>query len=253
MTIPPAFNALLSFGRPWLRAAIVALSLAAAAPALAVDDGTTTLNVTGTAERQVENDRMTVLLNTEARAPEAATAAAAVNRTMESALERARQHAGIEARTLGYSSRALQDSDDRTEIRAWRVQQSLELAARDFDRLSALVGRLQGEDLSVSQIRFSLSPEARKEHREAMIAEAVADLQAQARAMARSIGASHLRILEMERMDGRNNQPRPLMAARAAESSATRPALEAGHSTLSVRVRGRFRALGAATLQVMPR
>ncbi|MBS3801096.1 MAG: hypothetical protein KGY40_08960 [Thioalkalivibrio sp.] len=74
MTTPSVFDAL-SFGRHGLGATLVALSLAGPIPALAVNDVTTTLSLAGTAERQVENDRMTVLLNTRAGSPEAAIAA----------------------------------------------------------------------------------------------------------------------------------------------------------------------------------
>ncbi|WP_018873729.1 SIMPL domain-containing protein [Thioalkalivibrio sp. ALJ16] len=220
-------------------------------PAAAMaSDGSTTLTLTGNSERQVDNDRMTVLMQTEARAPEAAAAAASVNRSMEAALERVTKLETIEARTIGYSTRAIHASDDRSRISAWQVQQSLELTSGDFDRLGELVGTLQQQDLTVSQIRFSLSTEARREHRAAMIEEAMADLKDQARVLAHSLGATHLQTLEVELPDDRYSGPQPIMAMRAMDESASQPALEAGHSTLSLSLRGRLRALGAETLRV---
>lgn len=236
----------------WLVAGLAALVLAFPATAIASDGGTT-LALTGKAERQVANDHMTVLMTTEARAPEAATAAATVNRNMQAALERAGEQEGIDARTIGYSTRAIHDSDDRSRINAWLVQQNLELTGADFDRLTELVGALQQRDLNVSQIRFSLSPEARQEHREAMIEEAMEDLKEQARVIARSLGATHLRTLEVELPDDHYDRPQPMMAMRAMDESASQPSLEAGHSTLTLSVRGRLQALGAETLRVTPR
>lgn len=237
---------------PWMLAGLAALVLALPGAALS-GDGSTTLSLTGKAERQVANDHMTVLMTTEARAPEAAEAAATVNRNMEAALERAAEQDDIEARTIGYSTRAIHDADDRSCINAWQVQQNLELTSSDFDTLTELVGALQQRDLTVSQIRFSLSTEARQEHREAMIEEAMEDLKEQARLIARSLGATHLRTLEVELPDDHYDRPQPMMAMRAMDESASQPSLEAGHSTLNLSVRGRLQALGAETLRVGPR
>ncbi|WP_019583612.1 SIMPL domain-containing protein [Thioalkalivibrio sp. ALE16] len=235
----------------WLVAGLAVLALAIPGAAVG-SDGATTLSLTGKTERQVANDHMTVQIQTEARAPEAATAAATVNRNMETALERAGEHDAVEARTIGYSTRPIYDADDRSRINAWQVQQNLELTSGDFDRLGELVGTLQRHDLTVSQIRFSLSPEAREEHREAMIEEAMDDLKDQARVIARSLGATHLRVLEVDLPDDSYSGPQPMMAMRAMDESASQPALEAGHSTLSLSVRGRLQALGAETLRVGP-
>lgn len=238
--------------RSWLLTGLAALALALPGSAIS-SDGSTTLTLTGKTERQVANDHMTVLMTTEARAPEAAAAAAAVNRNMEAALARAAEHDAVEARTIGYSTRAIHDSDDRSRINAWQVQQNLELTSGDFDGLGELVGNLQQHELTVSQIRFSLSPEARQEHREAMIEEAMEDLKDQARVIARSLGATHLRTLDVELPDEHYDRPQPMMAMRAMDESASQPSLEAGHSTLSLSVRGRLQALGAETLRVTPR
>lgn len=236
----------------WLVVGLAALALAFPASAVA-SDGSTTLTLTGKTERQVANDHMTARMTTEARAPEAAAAAATVNRNMEAALDRAAEQEGIEARTIGYSTRAIHDSEDRSRINAWHVQQTLELTSGDFDRLGELVGTLQQHELTVSQIQFSLSPEARQAHREAMIEEAMEDLKEQARVIARSLGATHLRTLEVELPDDHYGGQQPMMAMRAMDESASQPALEAGHSTLSLSVRGRLQALGAETLRVAPR
>ena len=229
----------------------LALLLSFASPAAA--EGNPVLELAGHAEREVANDRMTVLLQAEARAPDAREAAERVNRRMQQALQRAGEHETVESRTVGYSTRAVHDRDDRAQVVAWQVRQNLELISGDFDSLTELVAALQQDELTVSQIRFSLAPETRRTHRAEMIDEAIEDWKQQARQMARSLGATHLRPSGLELVDDHYDRPQPMTAMRAIDEAATPPALEAGHSTLSVRVRGRAQALGAETLRVGPR
>ncbi|WP_038050840.1 SIMPL domain-containing protein [Thioalkalivibrio sp. ALJ1] len=238
--------------RGWYLAVLASIILALPGIALASNE-TAKLTLTGQAERQVANDEMTVLMTAGARAPEAASAAATVNRNMKAALEQAAKYEVIEARTIGYSTRAIHDPDDRSHIQAWQVEQNLELTSGDFEALTELAGALQQGELTISQIRFSLSREARQAHREDMLETAIADLQAQARVIARSLGSRQLRTEEIELLDDHYDRPQPMMAMRAMDESASQPALEAGHSTLSLRVRGTLQALGAATLDVEPR
>ena len=231
---------------------LILAGAATATPAAAGGDGATVFKLSGTAERQVENDRMIATLVAEARAPEAPDAAAEVNQRMEGALAHLEAFEHIDTRTLDYSTRAIQDRNDRSRITAWQVRQSLELRGGDFDSLTERVGELQQEhELTVSGIRFGVSAEREREARREMIDDAVEDLTDQARAMARSIGASHLRPLEMELTRQRSHGPQPMMAR--SEGVASAPALEAGESTLTIRVDGRMQALGADTLRVTPR
>lgn len=238
--------------RCWPLAALAIIALAFPGMAVANDE-TTQLTLTGQTERQVANDQMTVLMTAGARAPEAASAAATVNRNMEAALAQAADYDSIDARTIGYSTRAIHDPEDRSRIQAWQVEQNLELTSGDFEALTALAGSLQQGELTISQIRFSLSREAREAHREDMIEAAMDDLQAQARVLARSLGATRLRTEEVELLDDHYDRPQPMMAMRAMDESASQPALEAGHSTLSLRVRGTLQALDTETLRIEPR
>ncbi|WP_019623457.1 SIMPL domain-containing protein [Thioalkalivibrio thiocyanoxidans] len=221
-------------------------------PALATADGSTTLTLSGHAEREVENDRMTVQMQAQARAPDARDAAATVNRRMEQALARAEGYDNVEASTRSYTTQAIHDRDEPGQIRAWQVQQTLELTSSGFEDLTELVGALQGDELTVGQIRFSLSREKQQEHREALLEAAMEDWKEQARAIARSLGATHLRPVEVELVDSGYDRPQPMMAMRAMDESASQPALEAGTSTVSVTVRAKVEALGGETLRVDP-
>lgn len=242
-------------GARLLRSGVVVFALLVGGLPLAAPAATdgTTLNLSASAERQVENDRMIAVLAIEIRAPEARDAAAEVNQRMQAALQRVEAHAdALDYRTLDYSTQAIQDRNDRSQIAAWRVQQSLELESSDFDRLTDLVGILQDDGLAVRQIRFSVAPETREMHREDLINQAMDTWKERARVMARALGASHLRPLEMELIDDRYSGPQP-MALRAMTEAAPAPALEAGHSTLSVTVRGQAQAIGTETLRIHSR
>src|SRR5690554_3214856 len=98
--------------RTLLIAGLVALA-AWTLPGLLQADTTTTLELSGHAEREVENDRMTVRMQAEARAPQAAEAAAAVNRKMAQALEQAEQQTAVDSRTLDYTTQPIHDREDR--------------------------------------------------------------------------------------------------------------------------------------------
>lgn len=222
-------------------------------PALATAGGNTTLTLSGHAERQVENDRMTVQMQAQARAPDARDAAATVNRRMEQALARAEDYDAVEASTRSYTTQGIHDRDKPGQITAWQVQQTLELVSSEFDSLTELVGALQGDELTVGQIRFSLSREKQQEYRKTLLDTAMDDWQEQARAIARSLGATHLRPVEVELVDSGYDRPQPMMAMRAMDESASQPALEAGTSTVSVSVRAKVEALGGETLRVDPR
>ena len=230
------------------------LALCAFAPAASADDGATLLLATARAEREVENDLMTMHLKAERRETEVAKATAAVNRLMRDGLERAGRAPSIEARSLGYSTSPVYDRDrSRTEPVAWQVEQGLELKGRDFDQLTEMAAELQGLGLAITQIRFSISPETRAAHQQDLMLEAIRSWQRTAQEMGAAIGASHIFPKELQLADDGFPTPRPMPAMRAMDEAASAPALEAGRSTLRVTVSGEARAYGAATLRTLER
>lgn len=218
------------------------------------DDGSTQLTLSAHAERQVDNDLMTVHLSVERRAPEVAQATQEVNRLMRHALDRVEQLPAIEARSLSYTTSPVYDRDrSQVETVAWQVRQVLELKGFEFDLLTQTVAELQESGMAVSQIQFSVSPEARARHRKELLAEAIQEWQQSAQAMGAALGASHILPKQLTLQDDGVPGPRPMLAMSRMDDMAAAPALEAGRSLLRVSVTGDLRAFGADTLRTTDR
>jgi predicted secreted protein len=229
---------------------LFAILLLALAVAVHADDGATTLNITAHAEREVDNDLMTVHLSVERRAAEVGQAVAEVNRLMRAALERASAEPSVDARSLSYSTSPVYDRDrTRVEPVSWQVTQVLELKGKDFEALTRLTGEMQKNGLAISQLFFSVSREARAVYQQELLAEAVGHWQRVAKDMAAAIGASHVFPKDLTLHDDGFPGPRPMLAMRMMDEMAASPALEAGQSALRVTVSGQARAYGAPTLQ----
>lgn len=228
----------------------------AAAPPGPAEDRSTLLKLTAHAQTEVQNDLMTVHLNIERRAEDATEAAADVNRLMRETLDRVAEVPEIDARSISYSTAPIYDrngarertdpwaAQDRIQPVAWQVTQVLELKGQDFDRLTTLTGELQDRGLAITQIRFSLSPEIQRLHREALVTEAIERWQRTARDMGTALGASYLLPEELTLHDDGAPGPRPMFASARHQDAVPAPALEAGQSTLRVTVSGHARAYG---------
>lgn len=214
------------------------------------DDDATLLSLTASAEREVDNDLMTVNLSIERRAADVSEAVDEVNTLMRQALDQAKREPAAEVRSLGYSTSPVYDRERKqVEPVAWQVKQVLELKGQDFDKLTALAGDLQKTGLAITQIQFSVSPEARTGYQDELLEEAIARWQQIAQRMGASLGASHLFPKEMTLHENGGFYPSPMLRSAAMDSAlASAPALEAGRSTVRVTVSGQARAFGASTL-----
>jgi len=238
-----------------LIAPFIALLLVSPA-ATASDDGATRINVTATAEREVDNDLMTVALSVERRAADLNQAVQQVNTLMREALDLAQREPAAEARSLRYSTNPVYDRERlQVEPIAWQVTQVLELTGKDFEKLTALAGDLQTAGLAITQIQFSVSPEAQAGYRDELLDEAIQRWRRIAQRMGASLGASHLFPHEITLHENGGFYPPPMLRAAAMDSvlASAPPALEAGRSTVRVTVSGQARAFGADTLRTQDR
>lgn len=214
------------------------------------DDDATLLSLTASAEREVDNDLMTVNLSIERRAADVGEAVEEVNSLMRQALDQAKREPAAEVRSLGYSTSPVYDRERKqVEPVAWQVSQVLELKGKDFEKLTALAGDLQQAGLAITQIRFSVSPEAQAGYRDELLDEAIVRWQGIAQRMGASLGASHLFPTEMTLHENGGFHPSPMLRSAAMEGAlASAPALEAGRSTVRVTVSGQARAFGVTPL-----
>lgn len=185
-------------------------------------------------EREVANDWLRASLAVTDEDADPARLADRVNRAMAWALERARAEKGVKVESGGYSTHPVYD-DGR--IRRWRASQQLWIEGRDFDAATRLLGTLQ-ERLQLQSLRFSVSPERRRELEDALIEEALAAFQARAELVRKKLGASAYEIVQLGiGTSGGAPPPRPMMEMRAASmSKVAEPAVEGGTSRLGVGV-----------------
>lgn len=194
------------------------------------------IDLTATAEREIENDELVAVVYAQAQAQRAAEAANSVNEDIRWALEQAEAVRGITAQTLQYNSSPVYGNNQR--IAGWQARQSLGLKSTDSDRLSELLGDLQ-ERVAIQSVNYQVSREAREATDDSLIAEALQSFNRRAELVADELGRPGYRIVRININTGGGRAPpiayRSSMAAVAEVAS---PALEAGTQVVSVTVSG---------------
>jgi predicted secreted protein len=226
-------------------AGLAAVHLARAADADPPSVPVVTLSASATAN--VPNDRMYAWLRAEAEGADPARAAADVNARMAKALARAKAVAGIDAAISGYTS--YQVSEPKQSPR-WRIAQTLSLEGADFAAMSALVSKLQGEDLLLlSGMNFAVSPEARRKAEDSLTQQAIKAWQQRARNAAQGFGHTSWRTGRVTVQTGDHGKPQPMMrgAGVAYATSAPPVAVEGGNTDVTVTVSGEAVLEQAAT------
>ncbi len=188
------------------------------------------------AETDVENDTLIAVLYAQRQGPDAAALAGEVNREVSQAVAAAKEVPGIRVQTLGYQTNPVYE---KQRLSGWRVQQSIRLESRDAARISALIGDLQAR-LAVQSIGYSVSPEVRRQEEDRLISEAITRFEQRAELVARQLGRAGYRLVRLAVETSEVAPPPQPFRAMAMEASlaASPPVLEAGTQKVEVRVRG---------------
>jgi predicted secreted protein len=196
------------------------------------------VSVSAVASTNVPNDRMYAWLRSESEGPDPARAASEVNAKMAKALARAKAVTGIDASTSGYTS--YQVSEPKQTPR-WRIAQTLSLEGADFAAMSALVSKLQSEDLLLlSGMNFAVSPAARQKAEDGLTQQAIKTWQQRARNAAQGFGYASWRAGRVAVQTGDHGRPQPMMRATAGAYAAggAPVAVEGGNTEVTVTVSG---------------
>jgi len=219
---------------------ILGLALAAALPAvqaLAQQQPTyDRVDLSASAEREVDNDLLIAVVYAEVEDSDQADAANAVNEAIRWAAGRARDARGIDWQTAQYSTRPVYANDRR--IVGWVARQSLRLESEDQEALSELLGGLQ-QQVAIESIGTGLSKASRDEAEDALIAEALAAFNRRAALVAGELGRAGYRLVHLNVGTSRGVSPREMrQLGFAGVADVAAPELEAGVQTLSVIVNG---------------
>lgn len=218
--------------------ASVAASPVALAQAPEVPANVVSLSASGHLE--VPQDWLTVVLSTTREGSDAATVQNQLKVAVDAALAIAQPQAKpqqLEVRTGNLRLYPRYGSNGR--ISGWQGQAEVVIEGRDIANVSAVAGRVQ--TLTVSNMGFSLSREARQALESQVQAQAIERFRARASEIAKGFGFSGytLRDVSVSSAD-MPERPMPRMMAMEAKAAASDAAIPvaAGTSTVSITVSG---------------
>jgi predicted secreted protein len=145
------------------------------------------------AGREVENDRVSAVLQAHAEGRDAARLADDINNTMRWALQQVKAVKGVTPQSGNYRTYPVYE---KRKIVRWRGVQELRLESQDVAALSRLLGTLQSR-LQMQSMQFSVSRERRDAIEDALIAEALAAFRTRAALIAESLQASGYSLLDV--------------------------------------------------------
>jgi len=198
------------------------------------------LSAAGTVE--VQQDLLVLTLSTTREAADAAAVQAQLKQALDTALGIARaavQPQQMDMRTGAFGMYPRYGKDGR--ITGWQGRAELVLQGRDFARITATAGKIQS--MSISQIAFDLSPEARAKVESEAQGKAIEAFKSRAIELARGFGFGGYTLREVTVHSNESAPgPRPrmlAMEARSAAMAADAPVpVEAGKAQVAVTVSG---------------
>ena len=215
---------------------VALLACIACLPAVADEQHYNQISLRAEATSEVAQDRMHVTLYSEAQHEDPAQLAAETTRTMNKALERARQAKGVAVSQGSRSSYPVYEEKGQ-QITAWRERAELRLDSGEFATLSKLTGELM-QDLKMGSMQFSVSDAIRKQNEDALLKDAVAAFRARAQLATEALGGSDYRIVSLNLSSGGGYQPEMRNFAMKSMDAAPTPDIEAGTRQISINADG---------------
>ncbi len=195
------------------------------------------VNLSATAQTQVENDIVIAVLYTEEQGRDPVLLADLVNQRIGEAIKQVKRHNEIKLQTNSYTTHPIYNNN---KITGWRVRQSIRLESRGMALMSILLGDLQ-QSLSLQQVSFAVSPELKNTTDDRLIAEALQVFEQRANNIIRQLGRRDYKIVDLD-IGTTTNQavPRHFEMATMSSSRMAAPAIEGGEQTLQVIVNGQI-------------
>ncbi len=186
------------------------------------------------AQREIQNDVMTAALYVEQSGENPAQVSNSVNKIANEALRVAGDVKSVKANTAGYQTYPIYGKNKRLE--AWRVRSEIRIESKDFSALSNLIGKLQST-LQLSYLGFTVSPEARRQAENELIAEAIFNFRGRADIVKQSLKGREFKIRRMS-VNTSGFHPRPVLARGIAAQEVAAPNVEGGTSQVTVNISG---------------
>ncbi len=185
---------------------------------------------------EVARDTVRITLAAEVRDAEQAEVAANLSRTVEAVMQQLRGKDGVKVTSGNFQVWPMNDRDGR--ITDWRGRAEVFLESTDFEAASKLAAAV-ADRMPSSNLAFSVAPEARARHEEALLEEAATAFRKRAEALTKAFGYADYSIREIQ-LGGAGAVYQPearRMMAMAADAAAPLP-LEGGTERISLAVEG---------------
>jgi len=211
----------------------------------AKNDGQNQVSLSAEASREIEHDLMSVTLYSQVEGEHPSELAQITTQRLNAAIDKARQVPAVRLQSGARQSFPVY-SRNGEKILKWRENAELYLESKDISALAALISELQTDDLMMGRRSFAISRETRQANEDSLTQEAIAAFRARAQLAAEALGLKNWRLVQMN-LDGRGVTARPLMARAQSmemldkagmDGGFASQQIEAGRSTLSVRVDG---------------
>lgn len=203
------------------------------------------LSLQATATAEVDNDVLVIGFSTQREGADAAAVQLQLTQALEAALAEARKAARpgqVDISTGNFSVQPRYTGKD--EPMKWQGMVELRAEGKDFEALAQLVGRIR--TLSVAQVGYRLSREAREKVEAEVSTQAIARFRSQAEAHAKAFGFGSVTLRAVEVNTNASSGP-PMMRMRAAGADMAMAAaplpVQAGTSEVNVTVSGSVQML----------
>ncbi len=190
------------------------------------------------AGRNISNDLLLARMQVEIQDKTPASLSQRLTAAMNEALKQARTFASVKVSSGNQQTFPVYGKHN--QIEAWRGQAAINIESKDFKSAGMLISQLQPA-LQMAQLEFSVSPEARAQTENALIAEAIQTFRQRAEMIRNSMGAKGYKTVTLSINTGGGPQPmvRGVLRATAMADSALPPAeFEGGDTRLNVQIAG---------------
>ncbi len=203
-----------------------------------------TLSLNAAARSEVAQDEVRVTMAHELEAADAASVSAKLNEVLKTTLADAKSATDVQAHNGSYQ--VWPSTDEKGKITGWRGRAEIVLQSKNFDAVSALTGKL-GQRMSVTDINFSLSDEARQAEEARLLSQAAQAFQDRAKHAAQAFGFAGYSVRSLN-LSGRGvANPPPPMAMRASamamKDEMVPVTLQGGRAEVTVSVSGTINLL----------
>jgi predicted secreted protein len=221
------------------------LALALAGSALAADPAPryNVVELQAEAQREIANDTLSASLYVELNDANPALLATAINKSANEALRVAKDYNSVRVRSGGNQTYPVYAKGN--VLQGWRGRAEIRIDSKDFAAASALIGKLQA-GMQLGSLNFSVSPEARRQTENELIAEAIAAFKLRAEIVRGALAGRSYKLQRLSVNSGHSVPPPRIATARALTAGAPEiaaPDLEAGVSQITVTAAGAIEVL----------